>query len=369
MAGALTYMAAGAADGFGRGISDIGAQMMTSARQEEQNRLVTERQMQLERMREDSREELLQQRLQAQGALAGARGQGQGMSAAQALDMPDDKLAGVLVSQGMTPEQAQDAVQMMRLKAPQQDMPLQPNRFGSADRIADAQADADANGMPTAKVAKYNQGQAANLLEQSRVSLRRALALSGQTDDVAKAEAGERTGKLVDKFAQGDDRAGDAALMSQGKDPFAAGERADATVKAAEIRAKASTAKAAAGGAGGNNVQSTFVNDKGERVAVMRDKSTVVLGKDGSYQKLIQAEKARLAKTMDNIGASDADLESKAIDNIVSRSTPKADAAPAPKPANAASALSEAKAAIARGADRAKVIARLKSMGIDPQGL
>jgi hypothetical protein len=70
---------------------------------------------------------------------------------------------------------------------------------------------------------------------------------------------------------------------------------------------------------------------------------------------------------MDNIGASDADLESKAIENIHSRAPAKADDAKPKPPASAV--IDEARRALARGADRAKVIARLKSMGIDPQGL
>jgi hypothetical protein len=325
--GLFSYVVGGAGAGLGHGVADAGRDMEMWAAQDERwnnarvhEDAVMQRQMELERMREAARQQ------------GGGRGGSAELTTPQMLQLSDDQLAQSLVANGMTPDRAQDAVQMIRLRQPQQGVLLQANRFDNPDRQDDAGPD------QTVQAAKYQPGQAQQLVEDARIAFRRAMAAPSHADDVAKAEDTENKVGLVNKYAGGDDRAGDAAMIEQGKDPYAADAkvdaaqvRADATVKAAQLRA----AQRLAGGDGNVKVRSTFVDGDGNRVAVMSDGSQKTLGTDASFQKLVQTEKKNLSKTIENVGKTDDQLEDRARNNVKNRGNAAAAPAPAPAPQSA----------------------------------
>ncbi|MBI5270699.1 MAG: hypothetical protein HY856_13590 [Burkholderiales bacterium] len=308
MPGALSYIAAGMGEGLGRSMVAMGNNMAAEQAARREQELALER----DRQRQQAQEEMLQMRLAAQQqGTGGGRGRG-AMTMFDVVKQDDETLAQVLRATGQVPpEQAADAVAMIRGQTPTQEVKLDPARFTNPDRMDDAAA-----GPQSVKQAKYAQGEGAALMQQAFVGLRRAVGLGDAPEKVAEAESTEQTTRLVGDYAKGNDRAGDAALVAQGKDPNAAEVRADATVEAAKVRASGGGGK---GGGSGSGVQSTYVNAKGERVAIMRDGTQRVLGPDSKVQSLIQAEKKNLGKTIDGIGASDADLEARAVGNLLSR--------------------------------------------------
>jgi hypothetical protein len=326
--GVFNYAAAGMGAGLGQGLAAFGAQMSRDAEADERFR---QQQLLLQQRDADSMSRV-QARLDAQAARGASGGRAQGQSVFDLAGKSDDELRfGMSLGGGMDPREADQAIAAARGRsgALSSQVELDPERFDNPDRQDAARA-----GQQSVSVPK-SPAETKALMNSARMALRRALAAPGQTDDVAKAEASERTGQYVDDYAEGNDRSGKAALLSLGKDPDAAQVKADATVEAAQVRGKATTdaasiraAQKALGGGGGSGVKvrSTYVDGDGNRVAVLSDGSTSVLGSDSSFQKLVQNEKKNLGKSMENIGASDADLERKAADNVRARGAAKAPA-------------------------------------------
>ena len=85
-------------------------------------------------------------------------------------------------------------------------------------------SDADMGPGPAGKDGKesYRPGQASDLLKKSRNSLFAAMGLAdpGHADDLQKSLSQEQTRKNTDDYRAGDDRAGSAALVGQGKGAF-----------------------------------------------------------------------------------------------------------------------------------------------------
>lgn len=245
--GALSYMAAGLAGGVGKGVASYGMDLMKQADQRE---LLDERQQ--------DRLELQRERMAMQGAGGAPKAS---LSPAQKLyefgqlmlSGGNGAVRGALMAGGMEPGAASDASSIMQGQTPTQTVDLPASRFTNPDRQDEAAA-----GPSTAQAPKYMDGQAAKLMERSRIALRRAMGMidPAAADDVAKAEGTEQTNDLVRKYAGGDTQAGRGALASLGKTTFGMsgdeltgavpkGSVAESTVR--ENNAKAGQASAAAG--------------------------------------------------------------------------------------------------------------------------
>lgn len=327
---------AGSAIGFGLAAlaKGIGGGMVAS--EEERQRLALEQmrqQAQADRSTDANATRLAIAEMR--GQLAGGGGGKKGLSLAEieALASDPERAKRLMALGGMTGEDAADAVAIQGGNTPGGDVELSPSRFVDPSKYGD-----NAGVETTVKQSKYTSGQASELARRGAQSLRRALGLMdvGAADDIAKAENTEQNTSMVSRYAAGNDRAGDAALIGQGKDPAIGEARqtaADAAMK------KASGGGGAAGAAGRVRVQSTRVDSAGNIIAIMSDGTTKTLGQGKEYQAIIQAEKKALSKTIEGSSLSDKQLEAKAVENIMSRSrTSSAEpAAPAAsKPASAA---------------------------------
>lgn len=367
--GALSYMAAGLAGGLGKGIAGYGADLM---RQAEQRDLMAERQA--------DRMELLSARQAAAGGAGGGR---VNQSPAQKLYefgqlMLSGGARGALMAGGMTPGAAADASSMMQGNEPTRTIDLPADRFTNPDR-----QDAAAAGPSSAQAPKYSDGQAAQLMEASRIALRRAMGLMepAAADDIAKAEGTEQTNELIRRYAGGDTQAGRGALAAAGKTTFSAagdeltgavpkGSVAESTVRKNDADAAQSRAAAGASGALAKKYGAEVDKIKAEvdspGKGASEERLTTILEKLNTYAKDSNLSPEELAEVNSLRQRITRQLSSFVDGKAGGR--PAAASAPGGK-VDAATALSQAKAAIARGAPRDKVIERLRSLGVDPKGL
>lgn len=283
-------MAAGLAGGIGRGAASYGLDLMKQADQKE---LLDERQA--------DRLELQRERM---AATAGAK---VSQSPAQKLYEFGQMLLngggrGALMAGGMAPGAAQDATDFMQGRTPMQSVDMPVDRFTNPDR-----QDAAAGQDRTAQAPKYTDGQAAQLMERSRIALRRAMGLvdPGASDDIAKAEGTEQTNDLVRRYVAGDTAAGRGALASLGKTTFGPsgdeltgavpkGSVAESTVRKNMADAGESSAHASLYGAQEKKVLAEISGELAKETS--REKLTEMLGKLNTYAKDANLSDAELAE-------------------------------------------------------------------------
>lgn len=360
--GILSSMAMGGIGGAGRGVADYGLDLMRQADLADRTAMAMGR-------------DEFKAGLKA-GQQAGAK-----PSPAQQLNELADALLGTRGSDmlqlgGMAPGEAQDAASIRRGV-----MPMVAASLDSPDRRPDRIDDLAASGQTSAQVPKYTEGQSAQLMERSRIALRRAIGLTnpGSLDDIAKAEGTEQTTGFLARYAQGDTQAGRAALAATGKTTYGAsgdemtgavppGSLAESQVRennaqanAANAQAGASTAHAGLFKAQVKKIDAEISGElqKGatqERMATMLN-SLNALAKDSE---LDDADRKRLTELRLQI--------TDAMRAQVAKRDGGGGGAGGGKPSKEA-VLQQARDAIARGADRNAVIRRLKGMGVDPKGL
>lgn len=214
--GALSYMAAGFAEGAGRGMAGYGAEMTRQAGHDD---LLRERQlnsMELEQLRQRDRMELQQDRLGARGGSGGKPTAVQQLSELGDL-LLSGKATGPLMAGGMEPGRAADTASMAGGRAPMVDTPMPADRFTNPDRQDEAAAQP---GM--ARTPKYTTGQAGEMMKEAYLTLRKAMGIVNPeaSDNIAKAEQTEAVTEMGKKYVAGDVKQGAGALVLQGKKPF-----------------------------------------------------------------------------------------------------------------------------------------------------
>ena len=359
--GVLNFMAAGAVGGAGQGIASYGLDLMKQADRTE-----------LENQRQADRMELLQARQAGAGASIKP-------TYAQELDQMADFLlgrsAGVLMRAGGTPpEQAADAQQIAAGKMPTRDVTLEPGRYTNPDR-----QDAAAAGPSSMSVPKYTDGQASQLMRDSLGSLRRSVGLMAvkSADDAAKADQTETETGLIRRAAEGDNSAASALLNTKGKGRYegdgdvltgAAPKGSVAESKITKNNADATESRAKAGEAGAHAGKYSAEAKK------LLAETGGALAEGATQEKLHNLLNSlnNTSKDMDvqadpAMKASIAEARKKLIAKINEMGSSKAPAAAGR--VDSGEAIKQARAAIARGANRDAVISRLKGMGIDTKGL
>lgn len=361
MAGAFSYIGAGIADGIGRGMTGYGVNLMQQAEAKAQRDQQLQDRLRLEEERQKDRLEL--------SAARGAGGAGKDpIARLQELGemMLSGKATGALMAGGMAPTEARDASSLASGSMPMQEVGL-----SSPDRRPDRIDDLEESGQTTAKAPKYTPGSAAQLMASASQALRRAMGIVNPeaADNVAKAETEEWRAGALKRYEQGDVASGRAALAASGETTFGqAGDELTGAVpkgSVAESVVRENTARAAAS----NALAGKYGAEKEKIVSEARGALA-----DG-------ASKERLATMLNSLNtyANDANLTDaqRAEINALRQQITAAmrgevsgrKAGGSPTKVDPAAALQQAKAAIARGASRDAVIARLKSMGIDPKGL
>lgn len=367
MAGALSYIGAGMAEGFGRGMAGYGVNLMQQA----DAKALRDQQLQDRLRLEDERQK---DRLE----LAAARGAGGAGGAAkdpisrlQELGemMLSGKATGALMAGGMDPTSARDASAIASGSTPMQDVGLD-----SPDRRPDRIDDLAASGQTSAKAPKYTPGSAAQLMVSASQALRRAMGIVNPeaADNVATAEQTEwRTGALK-RYEQGDVASGRAALAAAGKTTFGnsgdelTGAVPKGSVAESVVRENNAQAGMASAHAGKYKAETEKIVSEAKGAladGASKERLATMLNSLNSYAKDMDLTDAQRAE----INALRQQITRAMQGNVANRAAPAGGAATA-KP-DPAAALQQARAAIARGASRDAVIARLKGMGIDPKGL
>jgi len=213
--GILGYAALGALEGAGRGAAQVGQQQaQESMRADEERRRAAadeERQNRIDQ-RVAMREDLLRDR---QGT-GGTSRRGGGAPAMGALEIASDpeKLARL---SGMSREEADDYVAMQGGKQPTDgSVTMSPGRFSNPDRMDEAGATHDQ------AIPKYTPGSAAALRDKAIAGLYQAMKLAdpSHADDLSKSQGTDQVTKNVADYRAGDNRAGDAAMIGQGKPAY-----------------------------------------------------------------------------------------------------------------------------------------------------
>ena len=361
------------ASGFGQGAQAYGTAMQREAEQKERER----QQFALLNARQDDTQENM--RLKAELAAAKAGG-GKAIADPRALaTAPEyDEFRAAAGGGTVAQEQAARAI-----------------RQGGA-----AVSDTEMGPAPAGRDGKegYRPGQAQALLSKARSNLFAAVGLAdpGHADDLQKSLTEEQNRKNVDAYKGGDNRAGSAALLGQGKDPYASNgtnsvtgsagtgtlaeaQRAEAFGKANQANADAKQTREGSGTA--NNVAKTFAGEDGYMVVQYRSGKTERMMIDGKpvrsmeWSKRLDKVDADLAKTMDGKFLTPEERRKQATQLAISGGggDPAPAAAPAPVQAvpreKHAATIEEAKRVMKLGADRNKVLERLKAAGVPTDGL
>jgi hypothetical protein len=139
-------------------------------------------------------------------------------------------------------------------------------------------------------------------LEKSKGALANRTTLAPLTAEAATAEY--NAGKPLEDIKTTDaikNKIKETVTLSQDKD-FIAGETAlskakgAAGITAAQIRADSIKDRGGAGGGGAVKVRSTYTDDQGQKIAVLSDGNTKVLGKAADYDKTLSNLVTKMAK-------------------------------------------------------------------------
>jgi hypothetical protein len=107
-------------------------------------------------------------------------------------------------------------------------------------------------------------------------------------------EGKKATAATTAKITEAGSLAGDAGYLTNVAKLATAAK--DPEIKMNKDRADAVAGRSSGGGAGGVKVRSTYTNDQGEKVAVLSDGSTKVLGKAADYDKTLSNLVTKMAK-------------------------------------------------------------------------
>ncbi len=308
----------GALSGLGQGIAMVGQNMLRDDDAAQRQQLMQERQM-----------ALLEARLAAKGAGAGGGGQPNGNLSFEQLQQiaADPNMRGALrMVGGLSPVEIADTAAMEAGRPPtvtlQQGGTVQRAPGAAAARAADYGDTSNTVQVPTVEGLKYTPGDQEGLRVRATQALRRALGLMnpGHAKAIAEAEGEEQQNAYARNAAtDGNPGAIRGALLTAGKEVFSpqgtdltTGAAANGSIGEAE-RAKdfahASYYGRQASEDAPKKIQSSYVDAQGNRTILFKDGTRTVLGKDKTYQSMVQREADALAKSVHGLGKSRDEIE------------------------------------------------------------
>lgn len=389
--GVLSQAALGGLAGMGQGLANVGQQQVAETMRSDEER----RRAAAEEERQNRIDQRIGLREDVRAGRAGSSGSGSGRGGAAgpgALDIAGDPEKLALLG-GVDRGEADEYVRMQKGGAPQgENVRLEPGRFQNPDRMDEAGPGRDQ------LVPKYTPGDAAGLRDRAIKGLYQAMKLSdpSHADDLSKSQSTDQVTGMVADYRAGDNRAGSAAMIGQGKPAYnedgsvVSGEVGKGTVAEAKVKRDTGAANNSNASAGEHGAKTKTITDERDgkvsikaQVAAIAEERKALAGSradvkaqeaalKGQFGDDVDSQRRALSARRVELDRRDDDLAKK-IGELQTRSTVVDDGG---KPTKGKGALSSAGGGTATAASikadfragkltRAEAEAKLRSLGFD----